>query len=75
MTLRELLPEGGFAGGQEGVFASVPAQVMRGAGVPCVVVAGFPNFVKEECAGLVGAAMQIILQAAFFPARGRDERA
>jgi hypothetical protein len=45
------------------------------AGVRGVVLAGFPDFVKEESAGLVGAAVQIVLQAAFFLARGGNERA
>jgi hypothetical protein len=40
-----------------------------------VMLAGFPDFVKKECAGLVGAAMQIELQAAFFLARRGEERA
>src|SRR5258707_11237819 len=45
------------------------------AGVRGVVLAGFPYFVKEESARLVGAAVQIVLQAAFFLARGGNERA
>ena len=45
------------------------------AGVRGVVLASFPDFVKEESAGLVGAAVQIVLQAAFFLARGGNERA
>src|SRR6267142_368775 len=45
------------------------------AGVRGVVVAGFPYFVKEESARLVGAAVQIVLQAAFFLARRGNERA
>src|SRR5258706_4555608 len=45
------------------------------AGVRGVVLAGFPDFVKEESARLVGAAVQIVLQAAFFLARGGNERA
>jgi len=69
------VPEGGFARGEERVFAGVPAQVMRRAGVGGVMLAGFPNFVKEECTGLICAAVQIVLQAAFFLACGRDERA
>ena len=40
-----------------------------------VVVAGFPDFVKEKCAGLIGAAVQIVLQAAFFLAGGSDKGA
>jgi hypothetical protein len=56
-----LVPEGGFAGGEESVFAGVPAKVVRCAGVRGVVLAGFPDFVKEESAGLIGAAMKIVL--------------
>jgi len=48
---------------------------MRRAGVRGVVFSGFPDFMEEERAGLIGAAMQIELQAAFFFARWRDERA
>ena len=73
--LCELLPEGGFAGGQECVFAGVPAEKMWGAGVGGVVLAGSPDFVKEESAGLVGASVKIEAQAAHFLARRRDQRA
>jgi hypothetical protein len=66
------LPEGGFAGGEEGVFAGVPAEEMGRAGVGGVVIAGFPDFVEEEAAGLLGAAVKIELQAAVFLA-GRSE--
>ena len=66
------MPEGGFAGGEEGVFASVPAEEMGRAGVGGVVIAGFPDFVEEEAAGLLGAAVKIELQAAIFLA-GRSE--
>jgi hypothetical protein len=73
--LDELVPEGSFAGGEEGILAGVPAEEMRGAGVGCVMVAGFPDFVEEEGAGLVDAAMQVESQAAIFLARGSDEGA
>ena len=66
------MPEGGFAGGEEGILAGVPAEEMGCAGVGGVVVAGFPNFVEEKIAGLLCAAMKIELQAAFFLA-GRSE--
>lgn len=69
------MPEGGFAGGQERVFAGVPAEEVRGAGVGGVVFAGFPDFVKQEGAGLLDAAVQIESQAAVFLASGHEESA
>lgn len=38
-----------------------------------VVLTAFPDFVKEERTGLIGATVQIVLQAAFFLARWRDK--
>lgn len=38
-----------------------------------VMFAAFPYFVKEKCAGLIGTAMQIVLQAAFFFTCGANE--
>jgi hypothetical protein len=70
--LGELVPEGGFAGGEERVFPGVPAEKMRGAGVSGMVLAGSPDFVEKESAGLVGASMKIESQAALFLARWRD---
>ena len=69
-----MVPEGGFARGEERVFAGVPAQVMRRAGVGGMVLAGSPDFVKKEGAGLVGATMQVESQAPLFLARWSDER-
>jgi hypothetical protein len=40
-----------------------------------VVLATFPNFVEEKRAWLLGGAVKIVLQTAFFLARGTDERA
>ena len=74
-SLRNLLPEGGFLRGEEGVLAGVPAEEMRGARVGGMVVTSGPDFVKEKRAGLIGAAVQVVLQAAFFLARGIDEGA
>ncbi len=71
--LRELVPEGGLAGGEERVFAGVPAEKMRGAGVGGVVLPGSPDFVEQESAGLIGATMKIESQAALFLARWREE--
>ena len=69
------MPKGGFAGSEKRIFAGVPAQEVRGFGVCSVVVAGFPDFMKEKLPGLIGGAMQIVLQAAFFFARWADESA
>jgi hypothetical protein len=69
------MPEGGFAGGEERVFAGVPAEKMRGAGVRGVVLTGSPDFVEEESARLIGAGVKIKAQAALFLARRRDQRA
>jgi hypothetical protein len=68
-----LLPESGFAGGQQRILAGVPAEKMRRFGVCSVVVASLPNFVKEIGTGLIGASMKIVLKAAFFFSRGSDE--
>ena len=38
-----------------------------------VVLASFPDFVKQKCAGIVGAAMKVVLQAAFFFSRGSHQ--
>ena len=46
---------------------------MRRARVRGVVFSAGPDLVEEKRAGLIGAAVQIVLQAAFFPARGIDE--
>jgi hypothetical protein len=73
--LRELVPEGGFAGGEERVFAGVPAEKMWCAGVRGVVLAGSPDFMQKESARLVWASVKIESQAAFFLARRRDQRA
>jgi hypothetical protein len=40
-----------------------------------VMLATFPNFVEKEHGGLIGAAVQIVLQAAFFLARRSNQRA
>jgi hypothetical protein len=73
--LGELVPESGFAGGEERVLAGVPAEKMGGAGVGGMVLAGSPDFVEKESAGLIGATMKVESQAALFLARGRDESA
>jgi hypothetical protein len=73
--LGDLVPGGGLAGGEEGVFASVPAEEVGSLVVSGVMIAGFPDFVQEIHAGLIGAAVEIVLKAAFFLARGMDESA
>src|SRR5260221_8104083 len=45
------------------------------ASVRGVVLAGSPDFVEKECAGLVGASEKIEAQAAQFLARRSDQRA
>jgi hypothetical protein len=40
-----------------------------------VMIAGFPDFVQEVRAGLIGTAVEIELKAAFFFASGMDESA
>ena len=48
---------------------------MRRAGVRGVILAGAPDFMEKESAGLVGASVKIESQAAFFLTRWRDQRA
>jgi len=70
-----LLPEGRIARSEQRVFAGVPTQKMRGAGMSGVVFAAGPDFVEEKSAGLVSAAVQVVLEAAFLFARGADQGA
>ena len=51
------MPEGSVAGGEERVFAGVPAEEMGRAGVRGMVFAGSPDFVEKEGARLVEAAV------------------
>ena len=46
---------------------------MRCAGVRGMVLAGFPDFMQKKSSRLIDATMKIESQAAFFPARGRDQ--
>src|SRR6266404_1151525 len=73
LVLGELLPEGGFAAGEEGVFAGVPAQEMRGLGVEAMVFAGGPDFVEQEGAGDFEGAVQVVGEAAFLGAEDDDQ--
>ena len=75
LVLGELLPEGGFAAGEEGVFAGVPAKEMRGLRVKTMMFAGGPDFVEQEGAGDFEGAVQVVGEAAFFAAGGGDEGA
>src|ERR1700686_981897 len=50
-ALGELLPEGGVASREEGVFARVPAEEMRSFGVKAMMFTGGPDFMEEESAG------------------------
>jgi hypothetical protein len=70
-----LVPEGGFAGGEQRIFAGVPAEKMGRAGVRGMVLAGSPDFMEKESAGLVDATMKVKSQAPLFLARWCDERA
>jgi hypothetical protein len=74
-VLHELLPEGGVAGCEEGVFAGVPAKEVRGFGVKAMMFASGPDFVEEEGARDVEGAVQVVGEAAFFAARVADEGA
>jgi hypothetical protein len=73
--LRELVPEGGFAGGDERVFAGVPAEKMWGTGVRGVVFAGSPDFVEEKGTGVIHATVQIETKASGFLTGGHEEGA
>ena len=73
--LDDLLPEGDLPRAEQGVFAGVPAEEMRSFGVGRVVRASGPDFVEKEETEIIKGMMQIILQAAFLFAGGREERA
>jgi hypothetical protein len=75
VSLGNVVPEGGFAGSEKRVFSGVPAQEVRGFCVRGVMLASFPDFVKKKLPGLIGGAMQVVLQAAFFFPRRADESA
>lgn len=74
-SLSDLLPEGGFEGSQECIFTGVPAEKMRRSCVCGVVFARFPDFMQEKLPRQIRRAVQIVLQAAFFPSRRRHQRA
>lgn len=74
-VLHHLLPEGDVAGGEQGVFAGVPAKEVRRVGVPRVGFAAGPDFVKQEGAGAIGGAVQVVSQAAVFFAGGAHQGA
>jgi hypothetical protein len=61
-----LVPEGGFAGSEERILAGIPAQKVLRFGVCGVVLAALPDFVEQIRAGLIGAAVEIELEAALF---------
>jgi hypothetical protein len=71
-VLGDLGPEGGVAPSEEGVFAGVPAEEMRGLGVEAMMFAGSPDFVEQEGAGDFEGAVQVVSEAAFFAAGGGD---
>ena len=70
-----MVPEHGFAGGEERIFAGIPTQEVRGFSVRGVVFAGFPDFVEKKLPGIFRGAMQVVLHAASFLAAGGDESA
>jgi hypothetical protein len=70
-----VVPDGRVARDQQRVFAGVPAQEMRRARVRRVVLTAGPDFMQEVGAGVLQTAMQIVLQAAVFLARGADQSA
>src|SRR5215469_14595856 len=75
IKLSDLLPEGGVPRGQQRVFAGVPAQEMRRARMRRVMFAAGPDFAEQKSSGLVGAAVQGILEAAFLFAGGTNQSA
>lgn len=68
-----VVPDGGVAGDQQRIFARVPTQEMRSAGVRGVVFAAGPDFMEQVGAGVLEAAVQVVLQAPLFFASGSDE--
>jgi hypothetical protein len=74
-ALSELLPEGGFAAGEERVFAGIPAKEMRGFSVKAMMFAGGPDFVEQEGARDFEGAVQVVGEASFFAAGGGDQGA
>jgi hypothetical protein len=74
-VLCELGPESGVAGGEESVFAGVPAEEVRRLSVKAMMFAGGPDFVEEEGTGDFEGAVQVVGEAAFFAAGGGDEGA
>jgi hypothetical protein len=71
----DLAVEGGLTTGEQGILAGVPAQEMRSARMRALVFAGGPYFVDEIGARVIGGDVQVVLQAAFLLAGGRDEDA
>lgn len=68
-------PEGGVAPGEEGVFAGVPAEEMRGLGVEAMMFARGPDFEEQKSAGDFDGAVQLVGEAAFFAAGRGDQGA
>ncbi len=66
---------GGVAGGQEGIFARVPAKEVRGVSVLGMGFAGGPDFVEKKSGGAFGGAVQVVDDATVFFAGGANEGA
>lgn len=47
--------------GEERVFAGVPAQEVRGAGVRAVIFAAGPNLVEQVGAGMIDRSVKVVL--------------
>ena len=72
---RDLLPEGAVAGGDERVFAGVPAQKMRRVHMLGVGVSTDPYFVKQEASRHVDGTVKIEREAAFLFSGWADQGA
>lgn len=74
-ALENLLPEGDVAGGEQRVFARVPAKKMRRAGVARMRVATRPNFMEQVRARTFRGAMQVVSDATVLFSGGAEESA
>src|SRR5579864_7251302 len=74
-TSGDLFPEGGIARSEQRILASIKAQEVVGLGVCGMVLARFPDFIKQVGRGPFGGAIEIVAQAAVFFACGTDEGA
>jgi hypothetical protein len=68
-------PERSVASGEQGVFARVPTEKMRGFHVLAMMFASGPYFVEQEAAWRLDRAVKIVGDAAFLAAGWGDEGA